>query len=55
MQTTLSELESVNAALDVDKGGDAGTVLDDMIVSEKEEDVLGLDEDEAEDEDEQEI
>ena len=55
LQITLSELESVNAALDVDKGGDVDAVLDDTTGSEKGEDVLGLDEDEAEDEDEQEM
>ena len=55
LQITLSELESVNAALDVDKGGDAGAVLDDAPTSEKDEDVLGLEDETLDDEDEDEM
>ena len=48
LQITLSELESVNAALDVGTGDDADAVLDDIPAVDKDEDVLGLDEDEDE-------
>ena len=54
LQKILSELEGVNAALDIDKGGDAGVVMDDAPADEQGEDVLGLDE-EAGDEDEPEV
>jgi len=54
LQTTISELESVNAALDVDKGGDADTVVDDVPAARQDEDILRLDE-EAETEDEAEM
>jgi len=57
LQMTISELESVNAELDVDKGGDADAVMDDAPAAEQDEDVLGLDEEteaDTEDEDEDE-
>ena len=54
LQKILSELESVNAALDIDKGGDAGVVMDDAPADGQDKDVLGLDE-EAGDEDEPEV
>jgi len=54
LQMTISELESVNAALDVDKGGDADAVMDDAPAARQDEDILGLDE-EAETEDEAEM
>ena len=53
LQMTISELESVNAALDVDKGGDADAVVDDAPVTGQDEDVLGLDEETDEDDEDE--
>ena len=56
LQNTLSELGSVNAELDVDKEiADAGAVVDDVPISEKDEDVLGLEDEAEEDEYEMEM
>ena len=52
LQVTISELETVNASLDVDKGGDADAILDDS-QADQDEDVLGLDEEAGEDDDEE--
>jgi len=56
LQITLSELENVNATLNVDKGGDADAVMDDAPAADKDEDVLENDEEsDEEDEDEMEM
>jgi len=53
LQITLSELESANAALDVDKGGDADAVVDDAPATGQDEDILGLGEKPEADEEEE--
>jgi len=56
LQITLSELENVNATLNVDKGGDADAVMDDAPAVDKDDDVLENDEEsDEEDEDEMEM
>ena len=51
-----SELENVNATLNVDKGGDADAVMDDAPAADKDDDVLEDDEEsDEEDEDEMEM
>jgi hypothetical protein len=55
LTTALSELAVLNAELDLDCGADDGALLDDTAQDEENEDVLGLDDEEAEDEDEPEM
>jgi hypothetical protein len=49
LQVTLSELDTVNSALDVGKSEDADAVVDENMVQGENDDFLGLDEEETED------
>jgi hypothetical protein len=50
LRDALSELSKINAELDIDRSADDGVLLDDVAQAQENDDVLGLDDEEAEDE-----